>query len=152
MNSLKSKSIIVLLLCVFLLPKSNAQEKGIINNAKSPYVKQRSINLGECIWTDGFWAEKFKMAHETMLPYMGEVLCGDIGHGLNNFKIAAGMKKGKHEGFAWHDGDFYKYMEALTYVYAQTKDAKIVNQLDEYIDIIGKAQEPDGYLHRNNFV
>ncbi len=147
MNSLKSKSIIVLLLCVFLLPKSNAQEKGIINNAKSPYVKQRSINLGECIWTDGFWAEKFKMAHETMLPYMGEVLCGDIGHGLNNFKIAAGMKKGKHEGFAWHDGDFYKYMEALTYVYAQTKDAKIVNQLDEYIDIIGKAQEPDGYLH-----
>lgn len=81
-----------------------------------------------------------------MLPYMGDLLCGDIGHALNNFKIAAGLKEGEHKGMFWHDGDFYKWMEAAMYVYAQNGDKNLLKKLDEYIDIIGKAQEADGYL------
>jgi DUF1680 family protein len=37
-------------------------------------------------------------------------------------------------------------MEAAMYVYAINRDPKILAELDEYIDIIGQAQEPDGYL------
>jgi len=81
-----------------------------------------------------------------MVPYMGELLTGDSGHSLNNFKIAAGLKEGKHRGMHWHDGDFYKYMEAAMYVYAQNKDEKIIEELDKYIEIIGKAQEENSYL------
>lgn len=124
-----------------------AQEKGIINNAKSEHVKLRSINLGDCKWTEGFWADKFEIAEKSMVPYMGEVLCGDVGHALNNFKIAAGMIEGQHQGMKWHDGDFYKWMESVVYIYAQNGDKKLIKQLDEYIDIIGKAQEDDGYIH-----
>jgi DUF1680 family protein len=141
------KKLVILFICALFVQFAVGQEHGIINNSQSPYVKLKSIDMGDCIWTDGFWAEKLKVAKESMIPYMGELLCGDVGHGLNNFKIAAGLMKGKHEGFAWHDGDFYKYMEAMTYLYSQTKDPKLFTQLDEYIDIIGKAQEPDGYLH-----
>ncbi len=141
------KKLIILSYCIFLINLGFAQEHGIINNAKSPNVKLKSIDIGDCHWTEGFWADKFKVCKETMLPYMGEVLCGDVGHGLNNFKIAAGEKEGKHEGFPWHDGDFYKYMEALSYMYAQDKDPKILKELDDEIAIIGKAQEKDGYIH-----
>ncbi len=141
------KKLLLITICALFAQLNFAQEHGIINNAKSPNVKLKSIDLGDCHWTQGFWAEKFNESAETMLPYMGEVLCGDIGHALNNFKIAAGMMEGKHEGFPWHDGDFYKYMEALSYVYSQNKDEKILKQLDEYIDIIGKAQQKDGYIH-----
>lgn len=81
-----------------------------------------------------------------MLPYMGDLLCGDIGHALNNFKIAAGLQAGEHRGMYWHDGDFYKWMEAAVYVYAKNGDQKLVEQLDEYIDIIAQAQMEDGYL------
>lgn len=126
---------------------SSAQKHGIINNSNSPNVQLESIDVGDCIWTKGFWADEFKVCQDSMLPYMGYLLDGDIGHALNNFKIAAGMKQGKQEGFPWHDGDFYKYMEALSYMYAQTKDPKILKELDGYIDIIGKAQEEDGYIH-----
>ncbi|NJB81643.1 glycoside hydrolase family 127 protein [Wenyingzhuangia aestuarii] len=125
---------------------ANAQEKGIMNNTKSPSVKFKSIDIGDCHWTSGFWADKFKKAEEVMVPYMGEVLTGDVGHALNNFKIVAGLKEGKHKGMKWHDGDFYKWMEASMYIYAQNKDPKILKELDEYIDIIGKAQAPDGYI------
>ena len=140
------KKLIFFAICAFFVQTSIAQQHGIINNSKSPYVKLKSIDMGDCIWTDGFWAEKFKIATDSMVPYMGELLCGDVGHALNNFKIAAGEKEGNHAGMHWHDGDFYKYMEAMSYVYAQTKDAKLLEDLDEYIRIIGKAQEEDGYL------
>ena len=121
-------------------------DKGIVANAASPFVKLKATNFGDCRWTTGFWAEKTQQAIDIMIPYMGDVLCGDVGHALNNFKIAAGIKDGKHQGMYWHDGDFYKFMEAKVYAYGLTKDAKLLKELDEYITIIAKAQEDDGYL------
>lgn len=113
---------------------------------ETPFAKLTPIRLGECRWTEGFWAEKFKICEQAMVPYMEDLLCGEIGHALNNFKIAAGMLEGEHKGMYWHDGDFYKWMEAAIYIYAQTADQNILDKLDEYINIIGKAQEDDGYL------
>ena len=111
-----------------------------------PYSKFAPTQIGDCKWTSGFWADKMAVCEDKMLPYMEEVLCGDVGHALNNFKIAAGIEKGEHRGMYWHDGDFYKWMEAAVYVYAQNGDQKILDKLDEYIDIIGQAQLEDGYL------
>ena len=139
----KAALVIISFLTVYF---TSAQQHGIINNAESPHVKLKSINMGDCKWTEGFWADKFKVAERSMVPYMGELLCGDVGHALNNFKIAAGMKEGEHQGMRWHDGDFYKYMEAVLYVYAQNGNDKLLKQLDRYIEIIGKAQREDGYL------
>ncbi|MEM9259466.1 MAG: beta-L-arabinofuranosidase domain-containing protein [Bacteroidota bacterium] len=118
----------------------------MVGNTNSPYVKLKSVPIGDCRWTEGFWADKFKVAEEVMVPHMGKLLTGDTGHALNNFKIAAGLKEGKHQGMHWHDGDFYKWMEAAMYIYAINRDEKILIELDGYIDIIGKAQQPDGYL------
>ena len=125
---------------------THQQDKGIVANTNSPHVKLKAVNFTDCKWTNGFWADKTQKAINTMIPYMGDVLCGDVGHALNNFKIAAGMKQGEHQGMFWHDGDFYKFIEAKTYAYALTEDKKLLDEIDEYIDIIGKAQEPDGYL------
>ena len=116
------------------------------DKVKSPFTRHKKINIGDCKWTTGFWADKFKVCEQSMLPYMGDLLCGDIGHALNNFKIAAGLKDGEHKGMFWHDGDFYKWMEAAMYVYAQNGDEKLLKQIDEHIEIIGKAQMADGYL------
>jgi DUF1680 family protein len=123
-----------------------AQDRAIINTSASPHVKLHSINIGECRWTTGFWAEKFKLCEEVMVPHMGEILKGDVGHAYNNFKIAAGLKQGKHQGMRWHDGDFYKWLESVVYVYAINKDPRLLEELDEIIEVIGKAQEVDGYL------
>ena len=38
-------------------------------------------------------------------------------------------------------------MEAAVYIYGTNKDEKILLELDEIIEIIGKAQCEDGYLH-----
>jgi len=124
-----------------------AHTKAVTSNSQSPHVRLRSINLGDCRWTRGFWADKFKLCTEVMMPHMGTILKGDVGHALNNFKIVLGLRSGEHQGFSWHDGDFYKWIEAATYVYAFNRDDAILRDLDEVIGIIGRAQEADGYLH-----
>jgi len=123
-----------------------AQNAGIADHSDSPHVKLKSINLGDCHWTDGFWGEKYRLCEKVMVPHMGTLLKGDTGHAYNNFKIAAGLKEGKAEGMWWHDGDFYKWMESAMYIYANNKDEKILKELDEIIEVIGKAQAEDGYL------
>lgn len=123
-----------------------AQEHAILNHRHSKHVKLKSIDLGDCKWTEAFWADKFKIAEESMIPYMRSVLTGDVGHALNNFKIAAGLKQGQHKGMRWHDGDFYKFMEAICYLYVQNGNKDLLQELDGYIEIIKKAQAEDGYL------
>jgi DUF1680 family protein len=125
---------------------SMAQQQGIINNAESPHVKLKSVNIGDCRWTEGFWADKFKLCEEVMVPHMGDILTGEVGFALDNFKIAAGLKEGVHQGFEWHDGDFYKWIEACVYVYAINHDQQILQELDEIIAVIAQAQCEDGYL------
>ena len=113
---------------------------------RSPYTKLHPLALGNCRWTSGFWSDKFSVCQESMVPYMGKLLCGDIGHALNNFKIAAGLLQGEHQGMYWHDGDFYKWLEAVMYTAVYAQDEMLIAQIDEYIDVIAQAQQSNGYL------
>jgi DUF1680 family protein len=70
-----------------------------------------------------------------------------ISHGYTNFLIAAGDQAGSHAGPPWHDGDFYKWLEAVAAVYAVTKDAQLDRLMDEIIALIGRVQREDGYIH-----
>ncbi|NJB85961.1 hypothetical protein GGR26_001729 [Lewinella marina] len=117
-----------------------------VSRHHSPYQKLTPVGIGGCRWTEGFWADKLQTCEKAMLPYMESLLCGDIGHALNNFKIAAGQMKGAHKGMYWHDGDFYKWLEAGTLLYALNGNEELMGRIDGYIDIIRQAQEPDGYL------
>lgn len=136
----------IILSSALMLTSAYADHKGIIDNTDSQHVTFKSIDIGDCRWTDGFWGEKWRLCEEVMVPHMGEILKGEIGHGYNNFKIAAGLMEGDHKGWWWHDGDFFKWMEASVYIYGINKDPKILAELDEIIEVIGKAQQDDGYL------
>ena len=143
---MKFKKLLITLCGVLSFHAVNAQDKGIVNNSDSPYIKLKSINIGDAQWTEGFWADKWKMAEQTMIPNLGDIFKGPIGFAYDNFKLLAEGKEGEAGGKYWHDGDFYKWMESLVYLYAQNKDPKILAELDEIIGVIAKAQAEDGYL------
>ncbi len=146
------KKVVLVGSCLLSLNSWAYDTLGISNNRDSPYVKFKNIGIGDAKWTEGFWADKFTMLESTMIPYMGELLKGDIGHGYNNFKIAAGLKEGKAKGFAFHDGDFYKWLESTMYLYAINKDPALIKQIDEIISVIAKAQQPNGYLQTHSII
>ena len=115
-----------------------------------PSLALRSPGMREVKWTDGFWADKFRLCREAMIPGIQQALSNPRNAAvLDNFRIAAGLKKGKHLGTNWGDGDCYKWLEAVARVYAATGDKKLDALLDEWIAVIAKAQAPDGYLSTN---
>lgn len=123
----------------------NAKE---VNTPLSIYTKLRSVGIGDVKWTKGFWYQKFDQCHKVMIPNMWRLLKSpDISHAYANFLIAAGLEEGEHEGPSWHDGDLYKWLEAVACVYAATEDGELDQLMDEVIDVIGKAQRQDGYIH-----
>ena len=122
--------------------------RGITNTAHSPHARLRSVDIDGVQWTDGFWAEQFRKCHEVMIPNMWRLLEDpEISHAFDNFRVAAGLKQGRHRGPKWHDGDFYKWLEAAAFVYGMTKDENLDQMMDRIIQIIGKAQREDGYIH-----
>ena len=129
-------------LCRFV----SAQERAIINNSHSEHSQLRSVNLSDVRWTDGFWKQKFDLVRNVTIPKMWEYYNGNGNSHWMNFRIAAGLEKGEWSGTNWHDGDLYKWIEAVAHVYMVTRDTALDQQMDEAIEVIGKVQEPDGYI------
>ena len=57
----------------------------------------------------------------------------------------------KHQGTNWSDGDCYKYVEGLSWLYGSLepsdKRASIKSELDDLVPLIAAAQDEDGYLN-----
>jgi len=136
------------LLTAALLFNAQAQDKSLVNTSQSQYAKLQSLNMTDVSWTSGFWADRFKVARETMVPNMWRIYNdANISHAFKNFEIAAGLDTGSHSGPSFHDGDYYKTLEAVASVYAVTKDKKLDEWMDKAIVVIGKSQRKDGYIY-----
>ena len=121
---------------------------GITNTSASPHATLHSVDIGAVQWTDGFWAERFEVCRKAMIPNMWRLLDDPrISHAYENFRVAAGLQQGEHHGPKWHDGDFYKWLEAAAFVYGITRDEELDRQMDHIIEVIGKTQRDDGYIH-----
>jgi DUF1680 family protein len=128
--------------------KSNGQGKGLVNTSQSSHAHLHGTDLDAVKWTQGFWADRFKVCQETMVPNIWKVYTDpEISHSFRNFEIAAGLKEGNFKGPSFHDGDFYKTLEAVAGMYAVTKDPKLDALMDHAIEVITKAQRQDGYIY-----
>lgn len=116
--------------------------------AHSKYAKMVNTPLGAVKWTGGFWGERFNVYSNTSLQSMWATWSNpDISHGFRNFEIAAGTCEGEHWGPPFHDGDMYKWLEAVAAVYAVNKDPELDALMDKFIEQVVKAQRADGYIH-----
>jgi len=144
----------ILLLSVFILIGCNTQEKmvhlkPVIDNTQSPYTKLRGIPMQDTKLTEGFWAERFDLAAKKMVPRLEETMLGGGTANLNRIKYSAGLIEDNNYGTPWGDGDNYKWIESMAHVYNINKDPELDKKMDYWIDIIGKAQNPDGYISTN---
>ena len=131
--------------------------QGLTDMSHSKQAKMQNVPMGATKWTGGFWGDRFNMLATSAIWDMWntwntpwETLDADGkhgSHGFRNFEVAAGTVKGKHHGPPFHDGDFYKWLEACASVYAVTKDPKIDALMDKVIEQIALAQRADGYIH-----
>jgi uncharacterized protein len=101
--------------------------------------------------TDEFWAKRIKTNHEVTIPFtLGK--CKSTGR-IKNFEIAGGLAHGDFCGeFTFDDTDVYKIIEGASYSMQIFNDPALDARVDSLIFLIGKAQEPDGYIYTNRTI
>ncbi len=96
--------------------------------------------------TDNFWQPKMEVNANVTIPYVLEQ-CKKNGR-MDNFLRAAKQLDGdKLSEFPFDDTDVYKAIEGASYSMQNKKNPKLDRYIDTLINIIGAAQEPDGYLY-----
>jgi DUF1680 family protein len=143
---------IAVLFCALTGEYAFAQD-GLTNTVKSQHAVLSSTNLGDVKWTSGFWADRFKVTRDVTVPQLWNTyLDPKQSHSFRNFEIAAGLDTGNFKGPSFHDGDFYKTLEAVAALYATTKDPELDKKMDEAIAVIAKAQKDDGYIYTKSII
>ncbi|HUU20396.1 MAG TPA: beta-L-arabinofuranosidase domain-containing protein [Sedimentisphaerales bacterium] len=122
----------------------------IVDVSKSPHVLLRNLPMNAVTWTTGFWADRFELCHKAMLPTLHSTLLDPkCSAQLNRIKFTAGLLEHNPKGVNWADGDCYKWIETMAHVYAAKEDRELDRLMDEWITIIAKAQDEDGYISTN---
>ena len=116
---------------------------GQLRKLKPDYPIQRA-DFTQVKLEDEFWAPRLKINRTVTIPYLFK-LDEETGR-TDNFRIAAGLKKGKHTGKRYNDSDVFKAMEAAAYSLRVYPDTELRKKLDDLVAVVGQAQEPDGYL------
>ncbi|MBQ1310584.1 MAG: glycoside hydrolase family 127 protein [Blautia sp.] len=101
---------------------------------------------------DSFWSPIQNLVMDVVIPYQEKILNDEIpgvekSHALANFRIAAGLEEGEFYGMVFQDSDVAKWLEGVAYALALRPDKALMERADQVIDVIEKAQQPDGYLN-----
>ena len=110
------------------------------------------IALKKTAIRDSFWSPKQQLILDTAIDYQENILHDRIpgaekSHAVANFRIAAGLEEGEFYGMVFQDSDVAKWLEGVAYTLTIRPDADLEKRADAVIDIIARAQQPDGYLN-----
>ncbi|MBR5351451.1 MAG: glycoside hydrolase family 127 protein [Prevotella sp.] len=132
----------VLLLIIITSPICRAQNTGYpINPVPFTAVK---------VTPGTFWGQRLEASRTTTVP-LAFSKCEETGRYMNFIHATEHMKDPSKtfpvSGFSFDDTDPYKTIEGASYLLQTFPDKKLAHYVDSIIDIIGAAQEPDGYLY-----
>jgi DUF1680 family protein len=101
---------------------------------------------------DQFWQPKVRQTVQETIPYQWKALNDEIegaepSHAIENFRISAGDQTGTFYGMVFQDSDVAKWIEAAAYSLRQFPDPQLEAVIDAVVDLMGRAQRPDGYLN-----
>lgn len=113
--------------------------------------KSTNIPLKMIQINDRSWNRYIGLVKEVIIPYQWSILNdltddGEPSHCIHNFKIAAGEEEGEFKGAVFQDTDVAKWLEAVAYTLECHPDEELERIADETIQLIGRAQQEDGYL------
>lgn len=95
--------------------------------------------------TDKFWLPRIQTNHTVTIPASFE-RCKTTGR-IKNFEMAAARSGKFCTVYPFDDTDIYKTIEGASFSLSLIPDKKLELYIDSLIQIIGSAQEPDGYLY-----
>ncbi|MGC9522065.1 MAG: glycoside hydrolase family 127 protein [Anaerolineae bacterium] len=127
------------------MPKPTPDLRPVITDTShSPHAGLQPVPVDAITLTDEFWAPRRALNREVTLRTQYEHL--ESTGRLDNFRRAAGTVDGAFQGLFFNDSDIYKWLEAASWTLATDDDPELEALVDDTIDLVAAAQEPDGYL------
>ena len=136
------KSILLGCAAAALLCATGLAHNGAAADEKRDYPVQ-PVPFNAVKLDDTFWKPKIETNRTVTVPYAFKKC--DVR--IANFRRAAKLEEGHFQGCPFDDSDVYKVMEGAAYCLATHPDPELQKYLDDLVDLIAKAQEPDGYLY-----
>ena len=116
------------------------------NNTVPPYARWRMLPLDSVSLTGGFWSLRQDINRRVTLRH-GYDMLAQAGN-FFNLRLAAGLEQGQYRGrLPFLDSDVYKWLEAVAYELDRNPEVELQKLADEVIDLVGDAQQSDGYLN-----
>lgn len=95
-----------------------------------------------------FWRQRQR---DTAVPALrAQWHCLEAAGTIDNFRIAAGRRRGRRRGFFYADSDAYKWADATARTLALVEDGELADLLAEFTSLVTAAQAADGYLFTYN--
>ena len=99
----------------------------------------KDVTIDDC-----FWTPRMKINRERTIPHEYKQ-CKETGR-IDAFELDWKPGKEPVPHYFW-DSDIYKWIEAASYSLTTHPDSQLESLIDGLIELIRKAQQPDGYLH-----
>lgn len=117
----------------------------IIAQRRESFYPISPVRFTEVEITDSFWKKRMEINRKVTIPIAFQR--SEESGRIKNFRVAAELEEGTYNtGRGYDDSDVYKVMEGAAYSLSQTPDPELEKYLNDLIEIVGKAQEDDGYL------
>lgn len=134
------KTIFVLLFMIFAAGTFSHDKKERDGYPINP-VSFTSVKLN-----GGFWGQRLKASRDVTIPLAFQK-CEESGRYENFVRAANPSDDYKVGGNPFDDTDVYKTIEGASYLLQTYPDARLEAYIDSVLEIVAKAQEPDGYLY-----
>lgn len=115
------------------------------------------VRLHDVQVNGGFWGYYQDLVRDKIIPYQWQALNDAVDGAapsgcIRNYRLAARKNQGlpldgTHAGRVFQDTDLTKWLEAVAGHLACARNPQLEAKADEMVDLIGQAQEPDGYLN-----
>lgn len=116
------------------MPKSTVYPRRVLEPAALKHVQLKG----------GFWGHRQKVNSRRTLPAI-EQLCRETGR-LDVFKLRWKPGDPQRPHMFW-DSDVAKWIEAAAYSLVGRPDKALEERIDQVVEDIARAQQPDGYLN-----
>ncbi|MBN2084602.1 MAG: glycoside hydrolase family 127 protein [Anaerolineales bacterium] len=98
--------------------------------------------------SDPFWSPRLETNAKVSILHQWREL--EASRCIDNFRIAAGLKKGFRKGWFFADSDAYKWLDAAARIYGDWPSNDLKASMDALISLLARAQMEDGYLYTYN--
>jgi DUF1680 family protein len=122
---------------------AGGSHRPVVSPTSDQWLTLRPLEAGAVRLGAGFWSARVGTNEATLETCYANL---ERAGNLDNLRLAAQRVEGGFRGLVFADTDVYKWLEAVSWTLQREWSGALNDRADLVIELLGSAQEEDGYL------